>query len=51
MNSTVEQFIAFLRLYDGINDKAKLATLGADGYGPWKLRHVGGKQSGGFCSI
>ncbi len=34
MNSTVEQLIAFLRLHDGINDKAKLAKLAAD-YDSW----------------
>ena len=30
MNSSTEQLIAFLRKYDGINDKAKLAKLVLD---------------------
>lgn len=40
MNSTVEQLIAFLRLHDGINDKAKLAKLAADSFQLTKDRSV-----------
>ena len=40
MNSTVEQLIAFLRLHDGINDKAKLAKLADDSFQLTKDRSV-----------
>ena len=40
MKSTVEQLIAFLRLHDGINDKAKLAKLTADSFQLTKDRSV-----------
>lgn len=40
MKSTVEQLITFLRLYDGINDKAKLAKLTADSFQLTKDRSV-----------
>ena len=40
MNNSTEQFIAFLRKYDGINDKAKLAELVSDYFQLTKDRSV-----------
>jgi len=40
MNITTEELVAYLRSYDGINDKAKLAKLVADCFGLTKDRSV-----------
>lgn len=40
MTNLIEQLIAFLRQYDGINDKAKLAKLVSDNFHLTKDRSV-----------
>ena len=40
MNNSTDQLIAFLREYDGINDKAKLAKLVSDNFHLTKDRSV-----------
>lgn len=40
MNSSIEQLVAFLRKYDGVNDKAKLAKFVSDNFRLTKDRSV-----------